>query len=203
MRNKRLIAALIAGFLLGTFWLLAVRFIAVKDDSVHYHANFAVYINGQREEFKSPLFYEEVQSCSDSEVAKPQTRVHMHDQENSIVHVHDHAATWGHFLSNLGFGLTDKSIMDDKNQTFVDGQDGNALTFILNGEEVTNVANRVVNDEDVLLINYGSEDDDAIKQRAEAIPTDAHKYNDELDPAGCSGSEPLTFTNRLKKAFGL
>lgn len=189
--------------MLGTFWLLAVRFIAVKDDSVHYHANFAVYINGQKEEFKSPLFYEEVESCGETDVEKPETRTHMHNQENSIVHVHDHAATWGHFLANLGFGLTNKSLTNEKNQTFVDEVDGKQLSFVLNGETTTTVANRIIENEDVLLITYGDESQDVLDQRAKSIPTDAHKYNDQLDPGGCSGSEPLTFTTRLKKALGL
>lgn len=181
--------------------MAAIRFISVHNDEIHYHANFAVYINGVKDEFKSPLYYEEVQSCSAAKSDDPKGRVHMHNQESSVVHVHDTAATWGHFLANLGYGVTDDALKTD--QGLYTDQTENKLTYILNGEVADSVANRVIKDKDVLLINYGSEDRTAMNGRFDLIPRDAHKYNDTVDPAGCSGSEPITIKTRLKKAFGI
>src|SRR5690242_12924059 len=45
------------GFLLGILWLVGMRFLTVTPTETHYHANFAVYINGTREEFKSFAYY--------------------------------------------------------------------------------------------------------------------------------------------------
>lgn len=198
--SKKILLSLLAGFVIGALWLVAVRFVLIKDDTVHYHANFALYINGEREEFESPLYFEEVQSCTEDSQQDPKGRAHLHNQENSIVHIHDHAATWGHFMANLGYGLSNNSLNSDKGVVHVDGQHGN-LRFVLNGEVVDTVANRVIGDSDVLLISFGTEEDQKLMEYFDAIPTDAHQYNDELDPAGCSGSEPLTFWTRLKKSF--
>jgi hypothetical protein len=85
---------------------------------------------------------------------------------------------------------------------FADGQDGNKLRFILNGQEVGAIANRVIGNTDNLLINYGKEDRDAIQANFGTIPNEADKANTEKDPAACSGSHGLTFTSRLKQALG-
>jgi hypothetical protein len=199
--DKKILLSLAFGFVAGSLWLIAIRFLTINNDAVHYHANFAVIINGVRQEFASPLYYEEVQSCSESSLDEPKSRGHMHNQENSIVHVHDYAVTWEHFMANLGFGLSDSVLITDKGGVYADGQKGD-LHFILNGESVDSVANRVIADKDVLLIDYSNENDQQLQEEYKSIPTDAHKYDDAVDPAGCSGSEPLTFTTRLKKSLG-
>lgn len=92
------------GLLLGVVVLLAIRFVTYNPPSVHYHANFAVYIDGQRELFKGPQYYQEVAACTLTDsISLPQQRAHMHDNINSVVHVHDHAVTWGQFFENLGW----------------------------------------------------------------------------------------------------
>src|SRR5687767_1251717 len=103
--SKRQLVRVLACFLVGMLWLLAIRFVLIAKIETHYHANFAVYVNGQREEFDNFSFYEEVQACGGDEINNPRTRVHMHDKVNHVVHVHDNAATWGHFFANLGYGL--------------------------------------------------------------------------------------------------
>lgn len=54
----------VAGIVLGALALLVIRFFTYSPPQVHYHANFAVYINGQREQFKGPQYYQEVAVCS-------------------------------------------------------------------------------------------------------------------------------------------
>lgn len=193
--------ALLISFVVGVLFMTALRFMNIKSDAVHYHANFALYVNGQRDEFKSFSFYEEVQLCSVEAKDNPKARVHMHDENNHLIHVHGNGVTWSQFFTNLGYTLGDNLIKTD-NGIYVDGQDDNKLTFLLNGQETSAIADRVIKSEDVLLINYGKDDQVTLQQRYKAIPRDAHKANTAADPATCSGSEPLTFTNRLKKALG-
>lgn len=200
--DKRIVLALIAGLIIGSLWLIAVRFATYKSDNVHYHANFALYINGQRDEFKSFTFYEEVQACNSDQDGDPRHRVHMHNEENNIIHVHAPAVTWGHFFANLGYGLSGSSITTDKG-TFVDGQNGKQLTFLLNGQEVSDIANRVIGSEDVLLINYGDDQDVVMRERSQQIPKTAGEYNGKFDPSGCKGNVQLTFWQRLKQAIGV
>jgi hypothetical protein len=186
-----------AGFVLGLLFFVGLRVALIKDNATHYHANFALYVNGQRNMFDNFTFYEEVQSCSVA--SDPKHRVHMHGHVNHVVHVHDEGVTWGAFFANLGYGLTDKTL-GTNNGVFVDGQDGNELRFYLNGQEVGTVANTLIDDEDVLLVDYGDQGKD-LKPAYEQIKKDAGEYNKRQDPASCAGQESLGFGTRIKRAL--
>jgi hypothetical protein len=193
--------ALVMGIIVGAFALIAVRFITFKDTTVHYHANFALYVNGKRDEFKGPGFYEEIAACSTHDVNDVKARVHMHDENNHLIHVHANGVTWSEFFANLGYTFGN-TVLTTGDGTFVDGQNDNHLTFTLNGNQEFDIANRVIKSEDVLLINYGNDSAAALKQRYDAIPRDAHEANTKADPSSCSGSHKLTFTERLKHSTG-
>ncbi len=186
------------GFILAFFIVFIARGIFLDDQTVHYHANFALYVNEKQETFDSSLFYEEVQSCSSENENDPKTRTHMHNNENHVVHVHDSAVTWGHFFANLGFGLSNNSITTDEG-TFVDGQNGKKLTFFLNGQPVQSIANTVINSEDTLLVDYGAGKD--IQSKFDKIPRDAHEHNTKPDPASCSGSDDLSTKDKFLKVI--
>ncbi len=192
----------VVGILVSFAVTTAVRFALIKDTTVHYHANFSLYVNGQEDPFKSFAYYEEVASCDSHQLDNPKVRTHMHDNNSHLIHVHAHAVTWGAFFDNLDYALGDTLIQTAKG-VYVDGADGNKLTFTLNGEPVTNIANKVIQSEDVLLINYGKDTDATLKQRYNAIPRDAHKANVTKDPAACSGGHELTFWKKLKQAVGI
>jgi hypothetical protein len=192
-------AALVAGFLVGTLWVVAVRFITYKSENVHYHANFALYVNGKRDEFKSFTFYEEVAACATDVHDNPKSRVHMHAQNGGLVHVHAHGVTWGHLFANFGYTLGDAVLKTDEGVFAESGE--NKLRFWLNGQETSTIANKLISSEDKLLINFGDESDAVLQQRAQQIPTDAKEYNGKYDPGGCSGGEELTLFERLQKSF--
>ena len=192
----------LAMFLLGAFGPFAFHFATFESDDVHFHANFGLYVNGQRDEFKNFSFYEEVAACAVHNPDDLKTRVHMHDQNSSLVHVHAHAVTWGQFFANLGYTLGNNVLVADSG-VYADGIDGNQLQFMLNGEKVQTIENRIVKSEDVLLINYGNEDDSTLKSRADAIPRDASRANVTADPAACSGSRDSSLTKRFKASLGI
>lgn len=199
--KKKLFVTLLIGFLLGSLWLITVRFINYQDDSVHYHANFAIYINGERETLESFAFYEEVASCGADALNNPKTRVHLHDETSHVVHVHDQAATWGHLFANLGFTLGNDVLKTDEG-LFTAG-DGKKLRFILNGKETRSIANHAIGNEDVLLIDYGTSSDQELQDRHSNITRDAADYNERYDPSACAGGQPATFSERLRHAVGL
>jgi hypothetical protein len=195
-----LVVAVLA-FLVGAVTIVAIRFTAIKDDSVHYHANFALYVNGQKDEFKSFTFYEEVEACTLHDDDNVKALVHMHNQNPGLIHVHDHGRTWGQFFNNLGYTLGDKVIVTDSG-VYATGQDDNKLSFILNGQATQAIANRVIKSGDKLLINYGKDSDQVLHDQYKTVPSDAHKANTEQDPASCSGSKKLTPWIRLKQSLG-
>lgn len=198
--NRRVAILMAVAFLAGAFWLFAIRFVLVEKQETHYHANFAVFVDGSRLPFDNFLYYEEVASCFGGEDARPQDRVHMHDNINHVVHVHRDAATWGHFFANLGMTLGDNIFAYDKVILLDDEQ--TKIRFILNGEEVDTIANRVIGDEDALLISIGEPSADDLDNQYNEIQKDAHEYNERQDPSACSGGKPFTFWERVKAALG-
>ncbi len=116
--------------------MLGVRFITYKPDSVHYHANFALYINGQREEFNNVRYYAEIASCILNNEMVPAERAHMHDNVNDVVHVEDHSATWGQFFTNIGWTMGPTAIMAPGDTIYAEN-DMSKLHLILNGLDYT------------------------------------------------------------------
>jgi hypothetical protein len=198
-RHRHSILWLGIGLLVGILIIVTVRFFTIKDNHVHYHANFGLFINGKRDEFKSFTYYEEVSSCGGNDLMNPKIRTHLHDNKNSVVHVHDSAATWGHFFANLGYTLGNTLVKTDDG-IYIDGQDGKKLTFWLNGQPVSSVANKTIGDLDVLLVSYGDENTKDLRKQNDQIKKDAKTYDETADPSACSGSKPLTFWDKLQQS---
>jgi len=200
--NPRLIsrkAFFFYGALLGVLLVLGIRFATYSPAHTHYHANFAVYINGQRQEFKDSKYYQEVAACAAYDDITPIERAHMHNNENSVVHVHDHAVTWGQFFENLGWYVGDDFIKTDK-QLYVANGDSK-LHIIINGQDYTDISsitNTVIKDDDQLLVSFGDLSRKTIKQEYASIEDTAKHHDEVQDPASCSGHESPGFLERLK-----
>ena len=199
--DKRLLRVVIVSFLAGIFWLVAVRFVTFNDTRVHYHANFAVFVDGERLPFDTFTFYEEVQSCGGEGEDNPKARAHMHDQINHVLHVHDEAATWGHFFANLGMTNGDTVFKTDAD-TYVESG-SLQIRFLLNNEEVNATANRTIKSEDTLLISIGSSSDSQLENQYSQIVQNSAEYNSRNDPSSCTGSRELSNWEKLKKSVGI
>jgi len=197
--NKSILKYVLAGMAIGLLWFVVIRALFFYPEHVHYHANFAVFINGEREQFESPIYYEDTLACSQDETDNPRGRVHLHQPNNDVVHVHDHAATWGNFFENIGWALGNSFIKTDT-ELFQDRMDGE-LVFILNGERTRQVADRVIGNEDRLLISFGDASDTELETQFAAIADDAGQFNTKPDPASCSGPTNPSILERLR--FGL
>lgn len=187
------------GFMIATVLILGVRFFTYHPEHIHYHANFAVYINGQREQFSDPALYEESgASCSEEKEMVPMERAHMHDNVNDVVHVEDHAVTWGQFFTNVGW-LVDAKVIETPSQTLL-ADPSHKISFMLNGQTMDNISNRVIGDQDKLLVDYGSSDQ-ALKEQYAGISNKALKYNTSADPKSCGSNTAPTVRDRLKHLF--
>lgn len=188
-----------SGVLLGALLVLSIRFFTYHPERIHYHANFAVYVNGQREQFADPTLYEKSgAACSKEEQMVPMERAHMHDNVNDVVHVEDHAVTWGQFFTNLGWVVDAKAIKTPNQMLLSDSE--HKISFILNGEATDNVSNRVIGDQDKLLVDYGSSDP-AVKAQYAGISNKALKYDTSADPKSCGGQAAPSFRERMKHLF--
>ncbi len=199
--RRLLIKKVALAFMLGAFWIIALRFVTIRSDAVHYHANFAVYVKGERLKLDSPLYYEEVQACGGDEVSNPKIRAHMHNMVSHVVHVHDNGVTWGHFFANIG--MTDgDSVFRIDNKIYINSEKL-PITYILNGQKVATTANTTIKSKDTLLVSIGAADEQTLGEQYASIEQDAQTYNESYDPSGCSGGKDFSFTERLKKAIGV
>ena len=195
---------LVLGLAVGALVILGIRYFRYMPDTVHYHANFAVFVNGQQEQFKGPRYYEETDiaaasTCTVGTAENPNERAHMHDNINNVVHVEDHLVTWGNFFQNLRWGIgsdylatADRVLTPDANNT---------LVFMLNGKKVDDISNMIIGDQDKLLVSYGPNSSNQLKQEYGSIKNNALKYDQEQDPASCSGHKNVTAQERLQHLF--
>ena len=152
------------GIVLGVVLLTAVRFAGQPPhEHVHYHANWAIFINGERLDLTDDRYMEDVFQCmADPSQQRPEDRVHMHENDHDHVHVHASGVTWGHLLANIGFGIGDDYLETDKGRFATN--DTASLKFVLNGSQVRSIRNLPIRDLDRLLISYGPESVEQVTQ---------------------------------------
>jgi hypothetical protein len=130
-----------------------------------------------------------------------ENRVHMHENNSDVVHVHHGGATWGHLIQNIGWGIGADWLVTDSGEIY-NGTDGGELIFILNGFLVPPAHNRTIQPRDRLLISYGTEDTRFLmNDRFTSVADDAGIFDTTFDPAGCSGHAEETFAQKLRRAF--
>jgi hypothetical protein len=177
-----------AGFAIGFVALGALRAAALPPERVvHHHANVAVFLDGERFDFSAERYMEDVAACYGGDGTNPRDRVHFHEGNPDVVHVHDGGVTWAHLFQNLGWTLGSDHLIADDGRRFFDGE-GGSLTFILNGLPVGEVHDRVIGSEDRLLVDFGRDPVEVVREeRFPQVPSNAGEYNLLPDPASCSG----------------
>ncbi len=199
---------LLGGAGLGILLFGFVRFAALPKleagEFPHFHANFAVFVGGERLDLSGEKYMEDLASCRvDPLLMLPLDRTHMHERNQDVVHVHARGVTWGHFFANIGFTLRDDFLRTDAGVTFEAGE-GGTLKFVLNGASAPSVFNELIGSEDRLLISYGPESAaEVLETQFDAVQANAHVFNEfHRDGAGCSVGPPEeTRSERLRRAF--
>ena len=204
MDGRKGLIAFAGGLVAGVALLGAARFVALPEPAaVHYHANWAVMLNGARLDLSGDRYMEDVASCyaSGTNNIAPRERVHMHGNDADAVHVHAPGVTWGHFLANLGFGIGDDYLVTDDGARYVTGP-ADTLRFIVNGQPVPSIRNRLIVSGDRLLVSYGPEPvDEVLRTGFPRVASTAERLNSLPDPASCSGPAHETTGDRLRRAF--
>lgn len=147
----------------------------------HYHANFAMYINGERVDFSGDNFMEDVAGCWLSDLMFPKDRVHLHENNPDTIHVHAQGVSWGHFFANTGIVFNDRVLsLEDGALVYMTNED-NSISFLLNGETVTNPFNDLIKSKDRLIIAYWYNEDISDL----FVSDNAGEYNSKYDPGSC------------------
>jgi hypothetical protein len=198
--TKRTALVAMGSLFVGALIILGVRFFRYNPEQVHYHANFAVYINGGRESFKSPFYYEEVSgSCGLGKNVTPAQRTHLHDNVNDVIHIHDHGVTYGDLFMNIGWAVGSDFIKTPEGILQPDAD--HHITYLINGKEIADISTEVIHDEDRLLVDYGNTSAKTLQKESGSVTRSAHHYDITKDPAACLGNVKPTWKDRLKHLF--
>jgi hypothetical protein len=193
------------GLVLGVLLLGGARFFFVHPpEPVHFHANFALFVDGQRVDLSGNRYMEDVAACSaNADAQRPQDRIHMHNNLQDVVHVHASGATWGHLFANLDMSLGDRHLILDDERKLFEGEEGRTIEFFVNGMQVLELANRQLRSEDRVVISVGPETpDEVLAEQFPQVASNADEFNQMDDPAGCAGAaHEMTFGERLRNAF--
>jgi len=145
--------------------------------SAHDHADFAVFINGEKIDFSLAKYQSKVPDdpslCGDTSKLS-----HLHAGDGNVVHKHATGVTWQYFLGNLNITLEKNCITINLDDTYCTNKE-DKLSFIENGKEVSELGE--IKDLSKVLISYGTED----LQAQYAQVTDEAKLQGK--GASCSG----------------
>lgn len=123
------------------------------DDShaYHVHSDFAMYINGEKFNFSQEKYMISTDVCHIESNTK---KLHLHDMNGDVAHVHEAGHTWGDFFASLGFELSDDSVKLDDGRVY---KNAGSITwdFYVNGKEVPSLKSYPFKDLDRVLLRYG------------------------------------------------
>jgi hypothetical protein len=199
----RIATAVAIGAVVGIIIMGLARFaFAPWQHPVHFHANWAIYLDGERLDLSHPRYMEDVVACAAGDQVFPEERVHMHEGIDHVVHVHHEGVSWGHLLQNLGFAAgPDFLVLDDGRMLAVDG-DGRSLKYVLNGIAMADIRGHLIRPGDRLLISHGTEPaGEVLARQYPLVPDDAAHYDELQDPSTCAGATHLPVGARLRRAF--
>lgn len=159
---------------------------AVNPDPNHTHADFAIYLEGEKLDFSDTKYMSGLstdETTHDEEGEHKHPYFHLHDRIGHVIHQHKPDLTFGEFLSSLGFTMTAQCLTLDTNvmvcpdggkrwQMFVNRSTG----LTAGGEERPFDPGFTFKDGDRILLTYGASAEIA-KEQLSAMTSDACLYS--------------------------
>ncbi len=151
----------------------------VLGEKVHEHADFAVYLDGQKFDFKQDKYQSTEENPLDS-------NTHVHDGNGDVTHKHRKGITLGYFLKTIGMRFDNQCFATDDKQEYCNNAD-KKLKLIVNGQPNEQLGNYEFNDLDKILISYGNETD--LTAQIASISDDACMYSEKCPERGTPPTE--------------
>lgn len=184
---KKIILLLLLLILATGVFLVWYIYSASEHVPPHFHANFAMYIDGEKIDFSGDQYMEDVAGCSITGDIMPKDRVHLHENNPDTIHVHAAGVSWGHFFANNNITFWEKYLVLD-NWTVYKNNDSSSIKYIINWKIKTNPFNKFIWSKDRLLIAYGNKTDEELLILYETVSDNAGEYNEKYDPGSCGGT---------------
>ncbi len=136
---------------------------------VHYHADFALYIDSERFDFAQEKYMStENKSLSNF--------VHLHDLKGNIIHKHAEGVTLGLFFETLDMNLNDTCLVLDDGTSYCN-EENKEWKMYVNGKHNDQFAGYDIRDEDKILLSYGDEVEEELKAQIDSVSDEACIYS--------------------------
>lgn len=174
MNIKQIIAPVLV--VVGVIGALGYRtyFPPVNPDPNHTHADFAVWIEGKQMDF-TDVRYMSGSSADpttyDSEDERLSPFMHLHDGIGTVMHRHKPGLSVGDFFTTIGWKMLPDCVVTDGKKEYCSNSEKKWRMFV-NEEEVPFDPTYVFQDDDRLLLEYGSSESEAARHAA-AVTSDA------------------------------
>jgi len=138
--------------------------------SAHEHASLTIKIHGDPFDFSQEQF--QLQSPF----------IHLENNNGYVIHRHSQGITLGDLFKTLNLGLTPDCFTFDDGKEFCTNDDY-TLKFYINGKKVQDLRDYLIFDGDLILISYGSENQEVIAQqlgelKSRGFPFELRQNND-------------------------
>ncbi len=147
-----------------------------KEDKVHEHADFKVYLENKQFNFSQERYQSTEERPIDDDM-------HLHDGNGEIMHKHRKGKTLGYFFNTLGINFTKECLILDTGIRYCN-ENSKELKLIVNGEEVNSFENYELNDLDKILITYGADSEATINAQISSIKDDSCMYSEKCPERG-------------------
>lgn len=148
-------------------------------EKVHEHADFAVYLNGEKFDFTKAKY-----QSSDTNPLDPDA--HLHDGNGDVTHKHRKGITLGYFFDTLNMKFDNQCFATDDDKQYCSTADKKLRMFV-NGKENTAFGNYEFTDLDRILITYG--DETGVADQITSISDDACLYSEKCPERGKAPTE--------------
>jgi hypothetical protein len=124
--------------------------------SAHSHAAISVKIFGDEFDFSSPSY----------QIKSPY--IHFEGRDGSTVHKHATGVTLGYLFDSLNLIVDDECFIFQDGRSFCDNEDY-SIKFFVNNMEVDDIRPVEIQEDDRILISYGGETAEEIKEQLEKV----------------------------------
>jgi protein-disulfide isomerase len=146
---------------------------------VHEHADFAVYLNGEKFDFKSAKY-------QSSETNPLDPDAHLHDGNADVTHKHRKGVTLEYFFKTLGMKFDNQCFTTDDGKQYCNTAD-KKLTMYVNGKPNDKFGNYEFTDLDRILITYG--DQTGVADQITSVTDLACMYSEKCPERGKAPTE--------------
>lgn len=143
---------------------------------VHDHADIKVYLANKKLDLSQPKY----QSTEEKELDDD---THMHDGNGDVVHKHRTGITIGYFFKTLGITFDNKCFALDTGEKYC-SDEKNKLAFYVNGKLNDKFGDYEFSDLDRLLITYGENSDEIVKNQISSVTDLACMYSEKCPERG-------------------